>query len=131
MSPSPRLHVGAALVAAVVMVAAGACSDPPPDPDQERLERIEARLDESFSGAQVTCILDLLDGDALRALDRTADLDPDTEVFTAYSGAVASCVADPEAPLDPTEAPDTADGAPADDRPDDEDPGSGDEGPEA
>jgi hypothetical protein len=132
VSSSPRLHVGAALLAATVWVTAAGCSDPAPDPDQERLDRVEARLGESFSGAQVTCILDLVDDDTVRAIDRTADLDPDTDVFATYSAAVASCVADPEARPDPlpTGGPDEADpGAPPDDDASNDD-GSEDDDPD-
>ena len=85
---------GTALVLAMALTVAG-CADPAPDPAQARRNRVEDRLRSSFSVAQSTCILDRLDPAALRAVDRTATLQGDTEALASYSDAVASCVTDP------------------------------------
>lgn len=74
----------------------GACSDPPPDPDEARRTRVETRLRDSFSANQATCILERIDEPTLVALDRTADLNADSEPMATYSEAVVDCVTDPE-----------------------------------
>ncbi len=85
---------GTSLLLAAAFTIAG-CSDPAPDPAQARRNRVEDRLRSSFSVAQSTCILDRLDPAALRAVDRTATLQGDTEALATYSDAVAACVRDP------------------------------------
>lgn len=99
MSRRDRVHLRSTLVGAVLVLALGlgACSDPPPDPAQARQERVEKRLRSTFSAAQARCIIDRVDADVVRALDRTADLEADTEIMRSYSDAVAACVTDPTA----------------------------------
>ncbi|HEX2576270.1 MAG TPA: hypothetical protein VHK88_07960 [Aquihabitans sp.] len=94
-----------ALVAALAVVALGglgACGDDEPNPAAERRERVEARLRDTFSAAQARCIVERSDADVIRALDRTADLDPASAPMRAYSDAVAACVADPTSTTSPT-----------------------------
>lgn len=99
--PRRRTHRITVLVLAAGLVLgplASACSSDPPDPAEVRRDRVEDRLRESFSAAQARCILRQVDATVLRALDRTVALDPTTEAMTAYSEAVAACVADPDTP---------------------------------
>lgn len=86
----------------VVALGVGACSDPEPDPTQVRQDRVEKRLRASFSASQARCIVDRVDPAVVRALDRTADLDADTDIMRAYSAAVAACVTDPTTTTTPT-----------------------------
>lgn len=88
------LGAGSALLL-LATLGLGACGDDPPDPAQERLERVETRLRSTFSAAQARCILEGSDTDVVRALDRTADLPADSEVLATYSDTVAACVEDP------------------------------------
>src|SRR5690606_24154357 len=70
-----RLRTLAATTVIVVLAALGlgACADEKPDPAEERRERVESRLRSTFSVAQARCILRQVDGDVVRALDRTTD----------------------------------------------------------
>lgn len=95
----PRRLTGLALVGALALGAPLAgCSDEAPDPAEARQERVETRLRDSFSAAQARCIVERLDPAAVRALDRTADLEAESVAMVAYSEAVTACVADPDAP---------------------------------
>lgn len=80
------------------MLLAGGCSEPEPDPAEVRAEVVRNRLGETFSGAQVDCIMKRLDDSVLRALDRDVDLEPDDDAMATYSEAVTACVADPADP---------------------------------
>jgi hypothetical protein len=98
-----RHRWSAALVVVLVLVVAG-CADEKVDPAEARQERVERRLQGSFSDAQARCIVDRIDATVVRALDRTADLEPDSEAMQSYSDAVAACVADPDATTTTTSA---------------------------
>ncbi len=69
------------------------CSKPAPSPADQRRDRVQQRLESTFSDAQASCILDRLDPTALKAVDRTTSLAHDTASLAAYSDAVAACVA--------------------------------------
>lgn len=92
-----RLTVRAPLLLAALVVAASssaACSKDEPTPAEARRNRLETRLEASFSDAQVRCILAKLDDPTIQALDRTANLPPGA-ALNRYSDAVQACVADP------------------------------------
>jgi hypothetical protein len=91
-----RHRWSAPLLAALVLLGA-ACAEDDVDPAEARAERVEQRLQDSFSAAQARCIVGRVDDTVVRALDRTADLAADDEALAAYSEAVAACVADPTA----------------------------------
>ena len=117
----PVLVVGAASALLVF-----GCSEPEPDPAEVRQEVIRDRLEETFSGAQVDCIMSRLDDSVLQALDLSTDLDPEGDAMAAYTEAVTTCVTDPNAPPTATEPDDGAtngedvpDEAPADEAPTD------------
>lgn len=115
-----RRHPGRLVVLAVSAVAAllvTGCSEPEPDPVEVRAEVVRNRLGETFSEAQVDCIMGRLDDSVLQALDRDIDLDPDGEAMAAYSEAVSSCVADPAATPADEENPPDPENSPADDDP--------------
>lgn len=98
---TPGAVIGSGLVTVAVLVAGFAlvaCSGSDADPAQERQARVEERLRSSFSGTQARCIVERSDPAVIRALDRTVDLEPDSELMTAYSDAVATCVTDPAGP---------------------------------
>jgi hypothetical protein len=90
-----RRPIGVLVCAVTLTWSLGACSDPPPDPGEARRTRVETRLRDSFSANQATCILERIDEPTLVALDRTADLDADSEPMATYSDAVVDCVTDP------------------------------------
>ncbi len=90
-----RHRWSAPLLVGLVLVGT-ACADDDVDPAEARADRVEARLQDSFSAAQARCIVGRIDDPVLQALDRTADLAADAEALVAYSEAVASCVADPD-----------------------------------
>lgn len=96
----PSRAITASVVTIVLAIGSGstvaACSGSETDPAQERLERVEERLRSSFSDTQARCIVERADPAVIRALDRTVDLDPDSELVTAYSDAVAACVTGPD-----------------------------------
>lgn len=81
-------------VAAVALVGAlvvAGCSSDPPDPVQQRKDRVQARLEDSFSQAQATCIMKVLKPETIAALDRTTTL-PKGDDLDVYSAAVVACV---------------------------------------
>ena len=71
------------------------CSSDAPDPAQQRRERVETRLGESFSKDQADCIVKAIDEPTLRALDGTGDLVPDSKPMLTYTVAVRTCVGSP------------------------------------
>lgn len=112
---SGRLVVLAFSAAAALLVTG--CSEPEPDPVEVRAEVVRNRLGETFSEAQVDCIMGRLDDSVLQALDRDNDLDPDGEAMSAYSEAISACVADPAAPPTDAENSPAEDDPPADELP--------------
>lgn len=99
--PPRTLHVRTAgrlggLVAVVGLglgaIGLAACSSDADDPAEQRRERVEARLGETFAQDQVDCIMSSIDETALRALDRTVDLDADSAPLLSYTVAVRDCV---------------------------------------
>ena len=94
MARDPRRTAGtafAALAVAGLGLVAG-CSSEPQDPAEARKERVEARLDATFSRQQARCIMGELDEQALVALDATTDLPADDPALETYTAAVTSCV---------------------------------------
>lgn len=91
----PRRGQWARRAAPIGMVAAalvgGACASEP-SPAEARDERVRERLEATFSGAQVDCILDAVDAPTRDALDATATLASDSDELAAYSEAVNACV---------------------------------------
>ena len=97
-----RRGAAATLVAAALLVVA-ACAEEPTDPTEARRERVQARLEDTFSRQQATCILEQLDDEQLEAIDAAPpaegsgaeaplpDLE-DPEVLEAYSNATVACV---------------------------------------
>ena len=79
----------------LLSVAAAGCSSDEVDPVQERRERVEARLGESFSKDQADCIVKTIDEATIQALDRTTDLAPDSPAMLTYTVAVRTCVGSP------------------------------------
>ncbi|MCB0962364.1 MAG: hypothetical protein KDA98_03545 [Acidimicrobiales bacterium] len=90
MTAERRRRWSAAAVAALALLAA--CTSDPPSPEEEREARIRDRLDETFSRAQVDCIVDQLDEPARTALDGEGALDADSEELAAYSLVLVDCV---------------------------------------
>jgi hypothetical protein len=86
-----RRAAAAATVLLAVAALAGACSSEPEDPAEARRDRIEARLEDTFSRQQSDCILEQLDDAQLEALDLTTDLE-DPAALEAYSNAAVACV---------------------------------------
>lgn len=110
MTQTPRrrhlmgITVSAVLFSAVVI----GCSSDGPDPAQQRQDRVETRLGETFSKDQADCIVAAIDEDTLRALDRTVDLPAESAPMLTYTVAVRTCVNG----TDTTPAPTTTDGGP-------------------
>lgn len=97
MTQTPRRRPLWRLAACVALlsVVVASCSSDEPDPAQQRRERVETRLGETFSQDQADCIVETIDEDTLRALDRTVDLDPEGEPMLTYTVAVRACVSSP------------------------------------
>jgi hypothetical protein len=70
-----------------------ACTSEPKDPAEQRKARVEARIEDTFSRSQANCIMKVLDGPTIQALDRTAKLRADSEAMRIYSNAVIACTA--------------------------------------
>jgi len=102
--PSPLRRAIAVFALALALLASCSSDDGPTD-EELRRERIENRLTASFPRNQATCILDGLDGPALVALDRDADLTG--KALETYSRVVRSCVEDPTAGATTTTAPES------------------------
>jgi hypothetical protein len=85
---------GIAGVAALVLVGVllGGCGSDAKDPATVRRERVEARLQSSFSDNQARCIAKALDQPTLRALDLGRPLPSGSKALARYSDAVARCV---------------------------------------
>ena len=86
--PARAVLVGLALL---VALSAASCASDPPSPAQQRKDRVEARLDASFSKAQSDCILKVLKPSTIAALDRDATL-PKGDDLDVYTAAVVACV---------------------------------------
>ena len=106
--PRRRHLLGVAACVALFSVAIAGCSSDESDPAQERRERVETRLGETFSKDQADCIVATIDEDTLRALDRTVDLPPDSPQMFIYSVAVRACVEDPNSASTTTTSDSTA-----------------------
>jgi hypothetical protein len=87
-----RSRAVAALGLALVFAVA-ACSSEPEDPATLRKERVEARIESTFSRSQAACIMKVLDGPTIAALDKTSTLPADSEALRIYSNAVVICTA--------------------------------------
>lgn len=91
MTSSRRL---AALAMAVLLGATTtACTSEPKDPAEQREERVQARIEDTFSRSQASCIMDVLDEPTIAALDKTTTLAADSEAMRIYSNAVTACTA--------------------------------------
>ncbi|MCU1371456.1 MAG: hypothetical protein JWO77_2650 [Ilumatobacteraceae bacterium] len=91
-----RSRRGSALGLAVILAAsasAAGCSSEPKDPATQREERVEARIESTFSRSQAACIMKVLDGPTIAALDRSSTLPADSEALRIYSNAVVACTA--------------------------------------
>jgi len=87
---SRRLALGLVLLA---ITGAAACTSEPKDPAELRKDRVEARIEDTFSRSQASCIMDVLDEPTIKALDRTSELPADSEALRIYSNAVVACTA--------------------------------------
>ena len=85
-----RTRVAVVTLAVSVLAVAG-CASEPTDPAQQREDRVKARIEDSFSRSQADCIMQVLDAPTIKALDRTAALDADSEAMRIYSNAVVAC----------------------------------------
>lgn len=80
-------------LAAALATSAAACASEPKDPAQQREERVQARIESTFSRSQATCIMKVLDAPTIEALDATASVPADSEAMRIYSNAVVACTA--------------------------------------
>ena len=94
-TPRRRRLVGFVACVTLISVAVTGCSSDEADPAQQRRDRVETRLDESFSKDQADCIVKTIDEATIRALDRTTDLAPDSPAMLTYTVAVRTCVGSP------------------------------------
>jgi hypothetical protein len=78
-------------LAALMALAVAGCSSEPQDPAQLRKERVQARIEASFSRSQARCIMKVLDGPTITALTKTTALPADSEALRIYSNAVIAC----------------------------------------
>lgn len=90
MMRSRSLALGLALT---LSVAAAACASEPKDPAEQRKDRVQARIEDTFSRTQAACIMKVLDAPTIAALDRASTLDADSEALRIYSNAVVACTA--------------------------------------
>lgn len=85
--------LAAAGVALLLLVPVAACSSEPTDPATARKERVQERIESTFSRTQASCIMKVLDGPTIAALDKTSTLPADSEALRIYSNAVVICTA--------------------------------------
>ena len=91
MTPrAPRARSLLAAAAVVCLVLAG-CSSEPKSPEEIREAHVQARIEDTFSRSQATCIMKVLDPATIKALDRKATLAADSEAMRIYSNAVVAC----------------------------------------
>ena len=83
------LIAGAAL--AVLALTAAGCADEPKDPAQIRAESVQARIEDSFSRTEASCIMEVLEPDTITALYRTSGVPADSEAMRIYTNAVVLC----------------------------------------
>ena len=74
----------------LVLVLTG-CASEPKDPAELREERVQQRIEDSFSRSQASCIMKVLDAPTIKALDNEGDLEADSEAMRIYSNAVVAC----------------------------------------
>lgn len=82
--------VAATLVLAAVALA-GCSSDG--DPAAAARRHLRNRIAATGTAAQARCVVGQLDDDQAIALDREADLPPDSDAMKAYSDAMVACIA--------------------------------------
>lgn len=90
-SGSMRRAAVVALASVVALLGPVACSSEPKDPAQIREERVQARIDDSFSRSQARCIMKVLDAPTIAALNKESALPADSEALRIYSNAVIAC----------------------------------------
>lgn len=90
-----RNHRVAVVVASLLAVGSllSACTSEPKTPEEQRKERVEARIAESFSRSQTVCIMKVLDDDTIEALDLGEELPADSEALRIYTNALVACAA--------------------------------------
>jgi hypothetical protein len=89
---APR-RLAALGLATCLSLAAAACTSDPKDPAEQRKDRVQARIEDTFSRSQAICIMKVLDGPTIAALDKTSTLPDDSEALRIYSNAVVACTA--------------------------------------
>jgi hypothetical protein len=98
-APAPRrrgARRAVALALAVSVAVAGVlagCGSDEVSPTEARRQRVQARLEATFSKAQAECIIGALDTATIAALARSTDLPADSLQLSRYSDAVTVCVA--------------------------------------
>ena len=79
------------LAAAATGASLAGCASEPTDPAELREQRVQARIEDSFSRSQADCIMQVLDAPTIKALDRSTKLPADSEAMRIYSNAVVAC----------------------------------------
>ncbi len=88
-----RRALAAASLMVVLAATAVGCSSDPKSPAEQREDRVQARIESTFSRSQAACIMKVLDAPTIAALDRTSKLPADSEAMRIYSNAVVACTA--------------------------------------
>jgi hypothetical protein len=93
MRGSRRIGATSLALAIGLAAATAACTSEPKDPAEQRRDRVQARIEDTFSRSQADCIMDVLDEPTIRALDRSSSLSAGSEALRIYSNAVVACTA--------------------------------------
>ncbi|HWJ63247.1 MAG TPA: hypothetical protein VNS19_14855 [Acidimicrobiales bacterium] len=88
-----RHRLAALALALVLGASAAACSSEPKDPAEVRKTRVQDRIEDTFSRSQAACIMDVLDGPTIAALDKDGTVPADSEAMRIYTNAVVACTA--------------------------------------
>ena len=87
-----RRSLATALCATVVAgLLASGCTSDPKTPAEQRHDRVQQRIEASFSRSQAACIMKVLDPATIAAIDRTGALPTHGEPLRIYSNALAIC----------------------------------------
>ena len=87
-----RAHVAAAVALSLALGSLVSCASDPGDPAQERRDRVESRLEATFSRQQAACIVEALAPETVARLDAGTSISSDDDALRNYSDALSACV---------------------------------------
>ena len=89
--PSRTRRAAVLALALALGAGAGGCAKEEKDPAQLREEHVQARIEDSFSRTEASCVMKVLEPSTITALERTGDVPADSEAMRIYTNALVAC----------------------------------------